>query len=243
MFLATHGVLRRNSLLFDNKSFYFSGVDEEITTNANYTMLDNSSYFSISVWVKLPDITNTQRIVYLVGGVRLFLYVRTNGKIDASLNSSSYYVRSNSGAITQGNWHHIVWTYDGTQTRYNRYGLYVDGVSNISSDAGSTSSSLSTFTSPLNIGRVTTTFLEAFIDEYAVWNSALTPTEVLEIYNSGTASDLNNLPSGTANPQNWWRSENATFDGTNFSIPDVNGTFPMTTSNMSASSISLDVPA
>lgn len=246
MLLSTHGIIAQSAsstpAFQDITSFSFDGVDDFMETNANYTMLDNSQFFSISLWVNLPSLSTAQRLIYLVGTRRIFMYVRTTGVVDCSMSSSSYFIRSNTNAITANNWAHIVWTYDGTQSRYNRYNLYVNGVLNVASDNGTIYNSLQTFTQPLNIGKVSSSYLNGKVNEPAFWNTVLTASEVLEIYNSGTANDLNNLPSGTANPQNWWRSENATFDGTNWSVPDTNGSFPITTSNMGVNSIVNDVP-
>ncbi len=242
MLLSTHGILASGGTqLFDTTSFIFDGVDDYMETNVNYTMLDNQQQFSISVWVKLNDMTTAQRIVVIWGGRRIFMYVRSTGVVDCTIRSSSYFIRSNTNAITLGNWHHIVWTYDGTQTRYQRYKLYVDGASNVASNAGSTSSVLQTF-QELNVGLVSGRYLNANINELAIWKIPITPAEVLAIYNNGKANDLNNLPGGGAPPQNWWRSENATFNGTNWAVPDTNGLFPITTSNMGINSIVNDVP-
>jgi len=241
MLVSTHGIIasgQENE--FDTSSFLFDGIDDYMETNSNYNMLDNSLYFTISLWVKLNDMSTAQRLIFLVGGRRIFVYVTASGQVDCTIRSSTYYIRSNTNAITLGNWHNIVWTYDGTQTRYNRYELYIDGLSNVSSNNGYTATILP-FTAPLNVGLVSNRYLNANINELAFWNVTLSSTQAQEIYNNGKANDLNNLPTASQ-PNNWWRSENSTFNGTNWSIPDTNGSFPITTTNMNINSVVNDVP-
>ncbi len=241
MLVSTHGILASGGITqFDTSSFLFDGVDDYMETNANYTMLDNSLYFTISLWVKLNDTSTAQRLVYLVGGRRIFIYVTSSGKVDCSIRSSTYNIQSNSGAVPLNTWTNITWTYDGTLSRYNRYQLYVNGVSNVSANNGYTATILP-FTAPLNVGLVSNRYLNANINELSFWDSVLSSTQAQEIYNNGKARDLNNLPTAIA-PNNWWRSENATFNGTNWAVPDTNGLFPITTSNMGINSVVNNVP-
>jgi len=224
----------------DSTSFLFDGVDDYMETDTNYTMLDNSLYFTINLWVKLNDTSTAQRILFLVGGRRIFIYVTASGKVDCSIRSSTYNIQSNSGSVPLNTWTNIIWTYDGTLSRYNRYQLYVNGVSNVSTNNGYTSTILP-FTAPLNVGLLSGRYLNANINELSFWNVVLSPTQVTEVYNNGEANNLNDLPTATQ-PNNWWRSENAVWNGTNFNVPDENGLFPITTSNMTQASIVTDVP-
>lgn len=241
MLVSTHGIVASGGAAeFDTTSFLFDGISDYMETDSNYTMLDNSLYFTISLWVKLNNTSTAQRLLFLVGGRRIFIYVTASGKVDCSIRSSTYNIQSNSGAVPLNTWTNITWTYDGTLTRYNRYQLYVNGVSNVSANNGYTATILP-FTAPLNVGVVSNRYLNANINELSFWNVVLSSTQAQEIYNNGKANDLNNLPTATQ-PNNWWRSENATFDGTNWSVPDTNGLFPITTSNMGANSIVNDVP-
>ena len=241
MLVSTHGILASGGITeFDTSSFLFDGIDDFMETNANYTMLDNSLYFTISLWVKLNNTSTAQRLVFLVGGRRIFMYVTASGKVDCSIRSSTYNIQSNSGAVPLNTWTNIIWTYDGTLSRYNRYQLYVNGVSNVSANNGYTATILP-FTAPLNVGLVSNRYLNANINELSFWDSVLSSTQAQEIYNNGKARDLNNLPTAIA-PNNWWRSENATFNGTNWAVPDTNGLFPITTSNMGINSVVNNVP-
>ena len=56
------------------------------------------------------------------------------------------------------------------------------------------------------------------IDEVSLFNVGKNSSEVTAIYNSGTPTDL----SGETGLAGWWRmGEGATWDGSNWSIPDA----------------------
>ena len=223
----------------DSTSFLFDGVDDYMETNSNYTTLDNSVTFTISVWVKVFSLNTAQRIIIIWGGRRIFMYVTTSGKVDCSVRSSAYHIKSNTGSIVPNTWAHIVWTCDTSQPLLDMYKLYIDGQSNVSANTGITTT-LQSF-QLLNVGVVSNRYLNSQINELSIWDSVLSPTQVTEVYNNGEANNLNDLPTASQ-PSNWWRSENAVWNGTNFNVPDENGSSPITTSNMTQSSIVTDVP-
>jgi hypothetical protein len=240
MLVSTPGILASGSKSeFDTTSFLYDGIDDFMETNANYTTLNNSVTFTISVWVKVNNLNTAQRILLISGGRRIFIYVSTTGKVDCSVRSSSNYIRSNAGAIVPGTWANIVWTCDTSQPLLDRYKLYINGQSNVSDNTG-INTSLQTFTL-LNVGLVSNRYLNGQINELAIWDTVLSSTQAMEIYNNGKADNLNNLATAVS-PNNWWRSENATFNGTNWAVPDTNGLFPITTSNMGINSVVNDVP-
>lgn len=77
-----------------------------------------------------------------------------------------------------GNWHHYVIVYDGTNAI-----LYVDGTNRYQAAVGFTPYSGAAI--PLNIGATNGQTEAAEIDEVGIWTRALTPSEVTALYNSG----------------------------------------------------------
>ena len=78
---------------------------------------------------------------------------------------------------------------------------------------------MSNTTAPVYIGKYSSSEINGKIDETAIWNTALTEAQVLEIYNNGRPKDLSTF-SGTA-PVSWWRlGENAYFDNNTFTVPN-----------------------
>ena len=230
-------------------SFLFDGIDEKMSSTANYTELDGSTNFSISFWIKPIDV-NTG-VVWKLGSQsgtnRLACLWRTNGSVDISFNTSSYYFRTTPGSVPFNQWTHIVYTYDGALGRYDRPNVYINGIDNNGANAGVIVTS-SSFDGTLELGGTGTSgtinFGNNYIDEFAFWNNTtLTETQSNELYNSGSPTDLNNIASGLSQPTTWLRmGENATWDGTKWTMTDVNGSSTIRSIFMVESSRTTDVP-
>jgi len=124
-------------------------------------------------------------------------------------------------------WHHIVVTHNGTG-----YTLYVDGIIATSNALGG---SITTLTTAILSGTSFDSFrmgakgygssslypFQGLIDEVALFDSALSSSNVTSIYNSGVPADIG---SGglNLNPTGWWRmGDGGTWNGSNWSIPDA----------------------
>ena len=106
--------------------------------------------------------------------------------------TSSFYLYSSSGSgtltfpantFTSNQWHHLVITYDGTTAK----GYVDNGTALTSSISGATFTTTTNF----SIGKDLTTgsSIPATIDEFAIWNTALTATQVQSIYDA-TSTNL-----------------------------------------------------
>ena len=73
----------------------------------------------------------------------------------------------------------------------------------------------------LRIGRYGTgNYFDGSISNASIWNTDLTSTQVLEIYNEGLPSNLNSH-SAYSNLVSWWQlGENSSFDGNNWIVAD-----------------------
>ena len=230
-------------------SFLFDGIDEKMFSTANYTELNGTQNFSISFWIKPIDVN--AGIVWRLGSQsstnRLACLWRDNGSIDISFVTNSYYYRTTPGSVPLNQWTHIVYTYDGTQTRYNRPEIYINGVNNNGPNAGVTVNT-SIFDGTLELGGTGTSgtinFGNNYIDEIAIWNSTtLTETQSNELFNNGTPTDLNNIASGLSQPTTWFRmGEEAVWNGFTWTMTDVNGGTVVRAANMQESSRTTDVP-
>ncbi|MGD0605769.1 MAG: LamG-like jellyroll fold domain-containing protein [Streptosporangiaceae bacterium] len=88
--------------------------------------------------------------------------------------------------LTTGTWYHVAYTVD---DGVGQQALYVNGVQVAS---GATTLSAGYDTQPLLLGRDTENgapnyFLQGLIDEASIYNRALTPAEIVSIYNAGPA--------------------------------------------------------
>ena len=210
----------------DTTSFEFDGTDDRFVSQSSFQSLDGESYVGISMWIKIPDVSLTNETILKinnsVSGYSFLLFIRTNGVIDVSFPSGSSFTRSNTGAITDDTWHHVYVRFDGSIfSRYNRLRIFVDGVLN---HASSNFTILTTF--PNNSSTMylanngSTSYANCYINELAFYTSG-DDTLPNEIWNNGSA---NNLDDNTYTPIVWYRSENATWDGSQWTMTDEKST-------------------
>jgi hypothetical protein len=171
-----------------NSAYYFDGISNYISASA-IPALDFTNQLSISVWIKLDDyslntsseqgraIIGKQRSpdqtgfnILAVERTRLYAFGLDNGMANATVDATDI--------LSLSTWHNIVSVYDG-MTMY----LYRDGHLIHTSPFSLT---LTPSAQPLCIGRegLIKRYFKGSIDDVALWNRALTPAEVSQIYNS-----------------------------------------------------------
>ena len=96
-----------------------------------------------------------------------------------------------------GEWNHFIGLYNGAEVK-----LYVNGNTTPVSNTGATGT-IQTTTTNVKVGSSDyNEHLEGGVDEVAIWNRALTDSEIEQVYNGGAPSDLTSL-----SPLHWWRFE------------------------------------
>ena len=224
-----------------NYSMAFDGVDDSVATG--YT----GAVTSLSLWFK-PDatITTSSFSGALIGfqdglhyaGIYLgdFTSGINNELITVATNSTtnkSYYAQA-AGTINT-DWHHLAISHNGTQ-----YNIYLDNINvftaNYLGDVALITATRGDIGSRVLGASISAPFA-GLIDEVAIFNYELTPTNVATIWGGGTPNDLTSL-----SPVAWWRmGEEATFvynvnpDGT-WTIPDQAGSNDGTSNNLMADS-------
>lgn len=151
-------------------------------------------------------------------------------------------------SLVDGQWHHIVVTYDGGTTGvssgslsayYGRFAIWIDGAlqstSNSHKNNGTTAEVKDEY---FRIGEMTTNgdhLRGAYVNEVALWHGDES-SNVADVYNGGSPHDLTLLASP---PDHWWRMG----DGDTFPIiSDAVGSLDFTMFNMSAANIATDAP-
>ena len=219
-------------------SLSFDGSDDFLDVGT-ISALASSSDMTISGWFKGGSTFSGVNTVFSSGASasateRILLGPTSNTSIIYLSGASHTTVTVSSLGTT---WHHLAFTLNGTSAK-----LYLDGSLVDSSTLGALGSV--TF----QLTRVGECNLVAFgssnnfnglIDEVAVWGSELSATDITAIYNSGVPAALTSL-----SPVGWWRmGEDATWDGTDWTIPDAStNSNAGTTQNMAEASRVTDTP-
>jgi len=172
--------------------YVFDGVDDFIT--ANHTGLDwGSGSGTVIGWVRTTYAASSQ-IVFLrgmryAGGKRYTLDLNASGKVGLNIDDNTSSVSAtSSGSANNGAWHHIAGIRDGNTLR-----VYIDGVADGTADV----SGIGSIDDANNQGTVgagnsaggpqgAEVRFDGDIDGVRVYSAALTPTQVLALYN-GTA--------------------------------------------------------
>lgn len=154
-------------------SAYFDGADSALLVNP-----DLQNTWSVSFWFNTTDTSvqwlfddydSSQRNLIGVIGSNTLRFSTGGSNIDIT------------PTCTDGNWHHVVFTYSGTDAK-----VYFDGVSY----SNSTVTSGYDIDGTTRIGSAysssTSTTFNGVIDEFTFWNTSLSFDSAVNLYNSGT---------------------------------------------------------
>ena len=199
----------------NTKSLSFDGVDDYVKIGTQ--SLGITAAISLSAWVKIPTTntggggTNIQEVVCedSAGGSARNWVMYWRGLATPYFTFAVFHTNGSATAINStgivpndGNWHHLLGTYDGT-TSVNGLKLFVDGVLNVQATTGSSGVRSSPTVSPA-IGSLTNGTgwrFEGNIDEVSIFNTDQS-ANVSTIYNGGIPNDITSLL-----PLGWYRFE------------------------------------
>jgi hypothetical protein len=245
---------------YSTRSFNFDGVDDEINCG-DVLHNDGQTPMTLSAWV---NITNTgdhpiagkkkrrQAPLYARRGWDVtidtagisankltftLIGVDTGGSLIGNIQA-----KANGFAFTDGLWHHVVVTYDGSE---NASGVkfYVDGIEDTNTQILANTLSGNSPNDPTVDFKIGTkpeysgsSFYDGDIDELAIWSTtALTQEQVTALYNGGVPDRIDGATS-------WWRmGEDATFN-TNWNVPDNIGSATGTSANMTIEDLLGEAP-
>ena len=155
----------------------------------------NNDELTISAWVKFNAVDANQCFVAKrsgAGGLYFQIKLKSTGYLEFYNGGT---IVGDSRSISADTWYHVCVVDDSSNTL-----IYLNGSSATTSNSGTGDQ---TSEAPLSIGRLNSTYgqyMDGFIDEVAIWTSALSSTNVATVYNSGTPSDISGL-----SPFCWYR--------------------------------------
>jgi len=212
------------------QSLDFDGIDDYVEVadadNLSFGNGTTDSPFSISAWVNMTDASKFRIInKYASSNQEYLLATDSTDKIVFTLYDDSKggtISRKYNTALTsfQGQWIHLAFTYSGNSLN-SGLKIYLNGtqVDNLDNGTGSYTAMENT-TAPFEIGKLTTTYANGLIDEVAIFNTELSASDVTNIYNSGTPSDISSISSLVS----WWRFEGSGTTATDSATGGNDGT-------------------
>ena len=204
------------------QDYVFDFVPNDYITCGNVLNQSGTDAFSVSGWIKY-DTTKSNTIVGKMNSsfVGYQVYINAANKLKFLLQGTGSLSGTGATALSTNNWYHIVVTYDGSGAS-SGINFYINGDSETFTGSGSNSGGVSN-SANFQIGARTGTAdaLDGQLSNVQIFNTALSATgsnSVETLYNNGTPlSDM----SGFTSLQGWWKLDaSATFDGSNWSIPD-----------------------
>lgn len=185
--------------VFNQYSVSFDGTDDYLSVSS----ITLSGAKSVSLWVKFGTkiasgsgatlIANSSGDYFPYMAYGRYLYAR--GTNNSGAAGVVQYQDCGVGAFVSGQWGHVVISSDGTTMSYYFNGVLKGTDPNVD---------------PQNmtlIGGRATFYHDSLLDEVALFNSALSGSDVTAIYNSGVPADLSSY-----SPLHWWRMGDGTGD-------------------------------
>ena len=221
-------------------STLFDGTDDYVDCGST-SYLQNLSEFSVSLWAKQTTAARTECIIGDWGFDTDGNFAIETGLLSGSATKLTFYIKELSGTVrsiqtqnyvfTENVWNHIAITFNsGTPN------IYVNGTAQ-GLNVPSLPTSLAYGNGTINIGRFRGLGrnFNGTIDEVSVFNTELSQTNITDIYNLGTPTDISAM-SGLVS---WWRMG----DGSTYpTINDAAGSNNGTMTNMSSANFVTDVP-
>lgn len=198
------GLSNNYSVAFDGSNDYMS-----VTTSSSVSL------YGFSAWVYIGSTLSdspTRGVVFGNSGTDWILglggnFTSTLTDEIISINLGARYGYCSSSETVAVGWHHMmaVWsTSSTTNSGGNGYDIYLDGV-NVGNQANTQYGAANIKTLPASTFRFGQRANGAFpfqgkLDELAIFDSALSASDVTAIYNSGSPADISSL-----SPFGWWR--------------------------------------
>lgn len=227
-------------------SCLFDGVNDYCTTDNTPLNQERDKPFTISAWIRPTNVTGTFGIVsnYNTSRVGKYLHI-VNGRLAMYVsNSNTNAILLNTAAVCVpiNLWTHVVCTYNGNELA-SGVKFYTNTINQATTVTQNNLSATTVSNQVLSVGAIlfptAQQFFAGYIDEVSLWEDvAMTPAEILELYNTGIPGNLA-AHSQTSNLKQWWRmGDNDVYP----TLADNKGTSDLTLINGLPSNIQAVVP-
>lgn len=189
--LTNGAVWNNDSVTFSNGLTYY--IQTPFAGNASGGPSGASKY-SISLWVKPTGTlgTNQAMIGWYDSGNSAGFFMQTGATVASQIlilayNSGASYGESPVGSLVSGKLYHLVMVFDGTQsTNAIKMKLYINGIAQTISFAGTMPTSIGTITNNLRIGDAgaLARYWTGTISNVRIYNRALSQQEAQELYSN-----------------------------------------------------------
>lgn len=178
--------------LSNTYSVDFDGVDDYLSLGDLSSLVGGQNDVSYSIWINYSSTGNQG----LLGNTAATgeAYIFSGNFYTTQLHDSTF---ANLGSLSLNTWYHIVCSRTTTNTTFYKNGSVA------STNNHSATATLSTlFNSDLRVGVAPRLgwYSNVKVDEFALFTSALSASDVTAIYNSGVPADLTSY-----SPVGWWR--------------------------------------
>lgn len=172
--------------------------------------------WTVSAWVNRDSGTSKMNITCIAepasyhGHDWQVYHTESSTRLDVNVNGNNGF-RNSSISLNDDQWYHIIIVCDKTESpNANKCKVWLDGVQ-LTNTGGTNMQQIADVNGDFAIGvqlkgtnpasPVYDSPWNGLIDEVAMWDRALTPTEVGTVYSGGTPGDLSTISDLT----NWWR--------------------------------------
>jgi hypothetical protein len=168
----------------------FNGSSSYIDTGFS---LYNKSVICLSTWINVDDLSSTQMFFGSTcsSGCSFGGQVNTNGTIRFRITDGTEHNATTSNTISAGQWYHVVCVWDKTIDS-GELKIYIDGTeasySTQQSQTNNTTENVS-----LRLGRAASTYFDGSIDQVRIYDTALTSSQVADLYNEKPEVDTSNF--------------------------------------------------
>ena len=203
-----------------NPSAYPSSLDFDASSSDyiqipyNVNLTPQNGNFTISAWINTDNLSgwhpiwSTQNLSS--GGRAVALHTfgnKVRATVGGSTNNPSYggswaLLLDSTESLITSTWYHIAVSYDMSGDAQ----IYINGNTDNSGPIENPQTNWTTGDRFIGEGEG---YWDGRISNLSIWNTALTSTQVTELYNNGTPSNLSNH-SATSNLVSWWKLNNTT---------------------------------